>query len=145
MYKPEIITNAEYHGIKTHISSTGVRTFKKNKKQFEYGLTHELVKQTKAMADGTAVHSFFLERDKFDTDFVIKPADMRLNTKAGKEWALEQKDKIIRGDKQLLKKVTKDQFCGDKSKMIIARCIMNEVVNNKEWLKKNNLGVEWYE
>ncbi|BCV01859.1 MAG: hypothetical protein CM15mV46_700 [Caudoviricetes sp.] len=52
-------------------------------------LTHELIKQTKAMADGTAVHAFFLERDKFDTDFVIKPADMRLNTKAGKEWALE--------------------------------------------------------
>ena len=95
MYKPEIITNAEYHGIKTHISSTGVRTFKKNKKQFEYGLTHELVKQTKAMADGTAVHAFFLERDKFDTDFVIKPADMRLNTKAGKEWALEHQSKII--------------------------------------------------
>ena len=95
MYKPEIITNAEYHGRKTHISSTGVRTFKKNKKQFEYGLTHELVKQTKAMADGTAVHAFFLERDKFDTDFVIKPADMRLNTKAGKEWALEHQSKII--------------------------------------------------
>ena len=64
MYKPEIITNAEYHGRKTHLSSTNIRTFKKNRKQFEYGLTHELVKQTKAMADGTAVHSFFLERDK---------------------------------------------------------------------------------
>ena len=54
-------------------------------------------------------------------------------------------EKILNGDKELLKKVTKDQFCGDKSKMIISRCIMNEVVNNKEWLKKNNLGVEWYE
>ena len=95
MYKPEIISNAEYHGRKTHLSSTNIRTFKKNRKQFEYGLTHELVKQTKAMADGTAVHAFFLERDNFDTDFVIKPADMRLNTKAGKEWAIEQKDKII--------------------------------------------------
>ena len=95
MYKPEIITNAEYHGRKTHLSSTNIRTFKKNRKQFEYGLTHELVKQTKAMADGTAVHAFFLERDKFDTDFVIKPADMRLNTKAGKEWALEHQSKII--------------------------------------------------
>ena len=95
MYKPEIITNAEYHGRKTHISSTGIRTFKKNKKQFEYSLTHDLVKQTKAMADGTAVHAFFLERDKFDTDFVIKPADMRLNTKAGKEWAQEHQSKII--------------------------------------------------
>ena len=95
MYKPEIITNAEYHGRKTHLSSTNIRTFKKNRKQFEYSLTHDLVKQTKAMADGTAVHAFFLERDKFDSDFVIKPADMRLNTKAGKEWALEQKDKII--------------------------------------------------
>ena len=54
-------------------------------------------------------------------------------------------EKILNGDKELLKKVTKDQFCGDKSKMIISRCIMNEVVTNKEWLKKNNLGVEWYE
>ena len=95
MYKPEIITNAEYHGRKTHLSSTNIRTFKKNRKQFEYSLTHDLIKQTKAMADGTAVHAFFLERDKFDTDFVIKPADMRLNTKAGKEWALEHQSKII--------------------------------------------------
>ena len=95
MYKPEIITNAEYHGRKTHLSSTNVRTHKKNKKQFKYSLTHDLVKQTKAMADGTAVHAFFLERDKFNTDFVIKPADMRLNTKAGKEWAQEHQSKII--------------------------------------------------
>ena len=95
MYKPEIITNAEYHGRKTHLSSTNVRTHKKNKKQFKYSLTHELVKQTKAMADGTAIHAFFLERDKFNSDFVIKPADMRLNTKAGKEWAQEHQSKII--------------------------------------------------
>jgi exodeoxyribonuclease VIII len=95
MYKPEIITNAEYHGRKTHLSSTNVRTHKKNRKQFKYSLTHELVKQTKAMADGTAVHAFFLERDKFNSDFVIKPADMRLNTKAGKEWAQEHQSKII--------------------------------------------------
>ena len=54
-------------------------------------------------------------------------------------------EKILNGNKTLLKQVTRDQFCGDRTKMIIARCIMNEVVNNKEWLKKNNLGVEWYE
>jgi exodeoxyribonuclease VIII len=95
MYKPEIISNSEYHGRKTHLSSTNIRTFKKNKKQFKYSLTHELVKQTKAMADGTAIHAFFLERDKFNSDFVIKPADMRLNTKAGKEWAQEHQSKII--------------------------------------------------
>jgi exodeoxyribonuclease VIII len=95
MYKPEIISNSEYHGRKTHLSSTNIRTFKKNRKQFEYSLSHDLVKQTKAMADGTAVHAFFLERDKFNSDFVIKPADMRLNTKAGKEWAQEHQSKII--------------------------------------------------
>ena len=95
MYKPEIITNAEYHGRKTHLSSTNIRTFKKNRKQFNYSLTHDLVKQTKSMADGTAVHAFFLERDKFDTDFVIKPVDMRLSTKLGKEWAQEHQSKII--------------------------------------------------
>ena len=95
MYKPEIITNAEYHAIKTHISSTGVRTFRKNKKQFKYSLTNELVKQTKSMADGTAVHAFFLEKDKFHKDFAVKPQDLRLNTKAGKEWAQEHNNKII--------------------------------------------------
>lgn len=95
MYKPEIITNAEYHGRKTHLSSTNVRTFHNNKKKFKYGLTHELVKQTKAMADGTAVHSFFLERDKFNTDYVTKPSDIKLNTKVGKEWAQEHQGKII--------------------------------------------------
>ena len=95
MYKPEIISNSEYHGRKTHLSSTNIRTFKKNRKQFEYSLSHDLVKQTKAMADGTAVHAFFLERNKFKADFVVKPADMRLNTKAGKEWAQEHQSKII--------------------------------------------------
>jgi hypothetical protein len=95
MYKPEIISNAEYHGRKTHLSSTNIRTFKKNRKQFKYSLSHDLVKQTKAMTDGTAVHAFFLERNKFKADFVVKPADMRLNTKAGKEWAQEHQSKII--------------------------------------------------
>ena len=95
MYKPEIISNAEYHGRKTHLSSTNVRTHKKNKKQFKYSLTHDLVKQTKAMADGTAIHAFLLERAVFDSDFAIKPADMRLNTKEGKKWAIDNKNKII--------------------------------------------------
>ena len=95
IYKPEIITNAEYHGRKTHLSSTNVRTHKKNKKQFKYSLTHDLVKQTKAMADGTAIHAFLLERAVFDSDFAIKPADMRLNTKEGKKWAIDNKNKII--------------------------------------------------
>ena len=53
--------------------------------------------------------------------------------------------KILNGNKILLKQVAKDQLCGDRTKMIISRCIMNEVVSNKEWLKKNNFGVEWYE
>ena len=54
-------------------------------------------------------------------------------------------EKILNGDKELLKETTKKQFNGNKTDMIISRCIMNEVVSNKEWLKKNNLGVEWFE
>ena len=95
MYKPEIISNPVYHGRKTHLSSTNIRTFKKNKKQFEYSLSHDLVKQTKAMVDGSAIHAFLLERAVFDSDFAIKPADMRLNTKEGKKWAIDNKNKII--------------------------------------------------
>ena len=44
-----------------------------------------------------------------------------------------------------MKETTRKQFNGNRTDMIISRCIMNEVVSNKEWLKKNNLGVEWYE
>ena len=95
MYKPEIISNPVYHGRKTHLSSTNIRTFKKNKKQFKYSLSHDLVKQTKAMVDGSAIHAFLLERAVFDSDFAIKPADMRLNTKEGKKWAIDNKNKII--------------------------------------------------
>lgn len=54
-------------------------------------------------------------------------------------------EKILNGDKELLKETTRKQFNGNKTDMIISRCIMNEVVSNKEWLKKNNLGVEWFE
>ena len=95
MYKPEIISNPVYHGRKTHLSSTNIRTFKKNKKQFKFSLSHDLVKQTKAMVDGSAIHAFLLERAVFDSDFAIKPADMRLNTKEGKKWAIDNKNKII--------------------------------------------------
>ena len=52
-------------------------------------------------------------------------------------------ERILNGDKELLKKVTKDQFCGDKSKMIISRCIMNVLAKNEDFIKKNNLRVEW--
>ena len=83
MYKPEIISNAEYHGRKTHLSSTNIRTFKKNRKQFEYSLSHDLVKQTKAMVDGSAIHAFLLERAVFDSDFAIKPFPAYSASKAG--------------------------------------------------------------
>ena len=54
-------------------------------------------------------------------------------------------EKIINGDRDLLNKTMRKQFNGNPTDMIVSRCIMNEVVANKDWLKKNNFGVEWYE
>tara|TARA_B100000287_G_scaffold297227_1_gene280370 strand:- start:889 stop:1188 length:300 start_codon:yes stop_codon:yes gene_type:complete len=51
--------------------------------------------------------------------------------------------RILDGDKKLLRKTIKLQFKGDKAEMIISRCIMNILADNKEFISKNNIFVEW--
>tara|TARA_B100001057_G_scaffold195163_1_gene195940 strand:+ start:1589 stop:2437 length:849 start_codon:yes stop_codon:yes gene_type:complete len=87
------ISNKEYHQDDAK-SSTDMRNILKSEELFMSKLT-EVIEPTKAMQQGTALHTYFLERDKFKNEVAVKNSDIKLTTKAGKEWVAEQKDKII--------------------------------------------------
>lgn len=87
------IPNKEYHQDDAK-SSTDMRNILKSEELFMSKLT-EVIEPTKAMQQGTALHTYFLERDKFKNEVSVKNSDIKLTTKAGKEWVAEQKDKII--------------------------------------------------
>lgn len=87
------IPNKEYHQDDAK-SSTDMRNILKSEELFMSKLT-EVIEPTKAMQQGTALHTYFLERDKFKNEVAVKNSDIKLTTKAGKEWVAEQKDKII--------------------------------------------------
>jgi hypothetical protein len=51
---------------------------------------------TAAMEIGSALHCLSLEgQEEFDKRYVMRPDDVKLTTKAGKEWVAEQKDKTV--------------------------------------------------
>ena len=85
--------NKEYHQDDAK-SSTDMRNILKSEELFMSKL-NEIIEPTKAMQQGTALHTYFLERDKFEDQVAVKSLDIKLTTKAGKEWLAEQKDKII--------------------------------------------------
>ena len=87
------ISNKEYHQDDAK-SSTDMRNILKSEELFMSKLT-QVIEPTKAMQQGTALHTYFLERDKFKNEVAVKDSDIKLTTKAGKEWVAEQKDKII--------------------------------------------------
>jgi len=88
-----IMPNKEYHSLDAR-SSTDLRNILKSEELFMSKL-NEIIEPTKAMQQGTALHTYFLEREKFKDEVSIKSSDIKLTTKAGKEWVAEQKDKII--------------------------------------------------
>jgi len=88
-----IMPNKEYHSLDAR-SSTDLRNILKSEELFMSKL-NEIIEPTKAMQQGTALHTYFLEREKFKDEVSVKSSDIKLTTKAGKEWVAEQKDKII--------------------------------------------------
>ena len=88
MYKPLVMSNAEYHSKKEYESSTTIRDALTNPKKYIFRKTHETV-PTKAMEEGTAVHTYFLENDEFKKNYTFKPKAFNGRTKEGKEWMQE--------------------------------------------------------
>jgi len=94
MYKPKEITNEEYHGKKEYESSTNIRDILNSEKKYLHRKTTEQV-PTKAMEEGTAVHAFFLENNKFYDEYIFRPEGLNARTKEGKEWIKENQGKKI--------------------------------------------------
>ena len=94
MYKPEIISNTEYHCRIEYESSTNLRQSLISPKKYLFGKSKIQV-PTKAMEDGTAVHTYFLENNKFHDEYIFRPEGLNARTKEGKEWMEKNKGKKI--------------------------------------------------
>lgn len=82
----------EYHADKSAISASGLKAFRKSRREFSLGIHKE---PTEAMNTGTLAHAALLEPEKLETLFPIYPADLlasngAISTKAAKEWRAEQ-------------------------------------------------------
>ena len=88
IYKPLVMSNEEYHGKTKYESSTTVRTSLISPKKYLHNKTAETV-PTKAMEEGTAVHTYFLENELFKNRYCYKPKAFNGRTKEGKQWMEE--------------------------------------------------------
>jgi len=94
MYKPVVMTNDDYHNESSN-SSTNVRAILDCDKKYLASLGSSNKAPSKAMLEGTAVHAYLGEPELFEKDFICKPVDLSLRTKEGKQWVLDNSDKIV--------------------------------------------------
>ena len=88
IYKPLVMSNEEYHAKTKYESSTTVRKVLVSPKKYLYDKTAESV-PTKAMEEGTAIHTYFLENELFKNRYCFKPKAFNGRTKEGKQWMEE--------------------------------------------------------
>ena len=88
IYKPLVMSNEEYHGKTKYESSSTARKILSSPKKYLHDKTAESV-PTKAMEEGTAVHTFFLENELFKNRYCFKPKAFNGRTKEGKQWMEE--------------------------------------------------------
>jgi exodeoxyribonuclease VIII len=90
------VPNEEYHSNEA-ISKTGLDLIRRSPAHYKAAREHRV--ETKAMADGTAVHCAVLEPDEYPKRYAVAPAGIDRRTKVGKEaWAAfqaETEGKII--------------------------------------------------
>ena len=82
------MSNEEYHGKTKYESSSTIRKALNSPKKYLYDKTAETV-PTKAMEEGTAVHTYFLENELFKNRYCYKPKAFNGRTKEGKQWMEE--------------------------------------------------------
>ena len=83
IYKPLVMSNEEYHAKTKYESSSTVRKVLTSPKKYLHDKTAESI-PTKAMEEGTAVHTFFLENELFKNRYCFKPKAFNGRTKEGK-------------------------------------------------------------
>lgn len=82
------MSNEEYHAKTKYESSTTARKILTSPKKYLYDKTADAV-PTKAMEEGTAVHTYFLESNLFKNRYCFKPKAFNGRTKEGKQWMEE--------------------------------------------------------
>ena len=82
------MSNEEYHGKTKYESSSTIRKVLTSPKKYLHDKTAESI-PTKAMEEGTAVHTFFLENELFKNRYCFKPKAFNGRTKEGKQWMEE--------------------------------------------------------
>lgn len=93
-----------------------------------------------AMEIGTAGHCLILDGPKaFDAAYVLQPDDVKLNTKAGKEWKAEQ------GRKKVLRDDGKDKAWSSIHGMAkqLARLDYYDITDDPEYIKRNEVSIYW--
>ena len=80
------MSNEEYHAKTKYESSSTVRKVLTSPKKYLHDKTAESV-PTKAMEEGTAVHTFFLENELFKNRYCFKPKHLMVGLKkANNGW-----------------------------------------------------------
>lgn len=69
-----------------YLTSSLLRDFIRSPRLYRDQIETGVRNETDAMRLGTATHCFFLEPDRWQSEYVIKPADIKFTTKEGKAW-----------------------------------------------------------
>ena len=80
------MSNEAYHSGEG-ISKSGLFTILRSPAHFKAPK-----KETDALNFGAAFHPYVLEREKFDSEFIVKPEGMKFSTTDGKAWKKEAED-----------------------------------------------------
>lgn len=103
IYESTELSNEQYHGDRTHISSSIVKNAFKGKEYFEQQIA-EMGKPTSAMLFGTYIHTLILEPSLVEREFAIFDGARR----SGKAWDGFQRDNkgkiiLLRSDAEMAK------------------------------------------
>ena len=80
IYKPLVMSNEEYHAKTKYESSSTIRKVLTSPKKYLHDQTAESV-PTKAMEEGTAVHTFFQKMNYLRTDIVSNQKHLMVGLK----------------------------------------------------------------
>ena len=95
---------------------------------------------TPAMEIGTAAHCLVLDGpEAFKSSYVFQPDDVKLNTKAGKEW------KAAQGRKKILKDDGKDKVWSSVFGMAeqLSKLDHYQITDDAEYIKRNEVSIYW--
>tara|TARA_Y100001973_G_C5198248_1_gene335804 strand:+ start:2232 stop:3077 length:846 start_codon:yes stop_codon:yes gene_type:complete len=89
MYQPLVISSSEYHS-HPNDSSSNVRAILDNDKKYILQKEGGSITESKALVEGTVVHTYFGERDLMWEQYVLRPDGLSFSTKEGKAWKAEE-------------------------------------------------------